>query len=98
MSSERHSCPYSQRCCPLQVEAGMVESVHETCKLGVAAYAQTAREKWVLEWPGQVVLVVTGIFWTLDVTNALTQDIAGKGTPELHEMWCRWAHMKSCSQ
>ena len=56
----------------------MVESMHETCKLGVAAYAQTAREKWVLEWPGQVVLVVTGIFWTLDVTNALTQGVAGK--------------------
>ena len=73
----------------------MVESVHETCKLGVAAYAQTAREKWVLEWPGQVVLVVTGIFWTQDVTNALTQDIAGKCKPELHEMWCSCAHKKS---
>lgn len=82
----------------VQVEAGMVESVHETCKLGVAAYAQTAREKWVLEWPGQVVLVVTGIYWTLDVTNALTQGIAGKCMPKLLEMCRSCAHWKASFQ
>lgn len=48
----------------MQVEAGMVESVQETCRRGVLSYPTVPRERWVLEWPGQVVLVVTAIFWT----------------------------------
>jgi dynein heavy chain, axonemal len=48
----------------LQVEAGMVESVRECCRQGVASYPQVPRQQWVLQWPGQVVLVVTAVFWT----------------------------------
>ncbi len=55
----------------------MAESIKESCKLGVAAYAAQAREQWVLEWPGQVVLAVSAIFWTSAVTNALTNGIPG---------------------
>lgn len=55
----------------------MCESIKESCKLGVAAYAGQSREKWVLEWPGQVVLAVTAIFWTADVTNALKNGVPG---------------------
>ena len=55
----------------------MTESMKESCKLGVAAYAAQAREQWVLEWPGQVVLVVSAIFWTSAVTNALKNGIPG---------------------
>ena len=62
----------------MQVEAGMAESMKESCKLGVAAYAAQAREQWVLEWPGQVVLAVTAIFWTSAVANALKNGIPGK--------------------
>ena len=62
----------------MQVEAGMAESIKESCKLGVAAYAAQAREQWVLEWPGQVVLAVSAIFWTSAVTNALKNGIPGK--------------------
>ena len=47
-----------------QVEKGMAESVHERCMEGMRAYPATPREQWVLEWPGQVVLVVSGMFWT----------------------------------
>ena len=61
----------------MQVEAGMAESIKESCKLGVAAYAAQAREQWVLEWPGQVVLAVSAIFWTSAVTNALKNGIPG---------------------
>ncbi|KAL3142803.1 hypothetical protein ABBQ38_003102 [Trebouxia sp. C0009 RCD-2024] len=61
----------------IQVEAGMAESIKESCKLGVAAYAAQAREQWVLEWPGQVVLAVSAIFWTSAVTNALKNGIPG---------------------
>lgn len=64
--------------CYTQVEAGMAESIKESCKLGVAAYAAQAREQWVLEWPGQVVLAVSAIFWTSAVTNALKNGIPGQ--------------------
>jgi hypothetical protein len=50
--------------CMRQVENGMVESVHERCMEGMRCYPATPREQWVLEWPGQVVLVVSGMFWT----------------------------------
>lgn len=42
----------------------MVESVREVCRQGVVSYPTVERERWVLEWPGQVVLVVTAIYWT----------------------------------
>jgi dynein heavy chain len=42
----------------------MVESVREVCSQGVETYTKTQRHNWVLQWPGQVVLVVTAIFWT----------------------------------
>ncbi|KAK9828903.1 hypothetical protein WJX72_002692 [[Myrmecia] bisecta] len=61
----------------VQVEAGMVESVRETCKQSVAAYAGRPREAWVLEWPGQAVLVVSAIYWTSSVTNALKSTAPG---------------------
>jgi hypothetical protein len=32
----------------------MVESLQEVVKKGIASYAVTPRERWVLEWPGQV--------------------------------------------
>lgn len=43
----------------------------------VAAYAATPRMKWVLEWPGQAVLAVSGIYWTQAVANALAGGVPG---------------------
>lgn len=60
-----------------QVESGMVESIHEVCVQGLEAYPQKARHDWVLEWPGQVVLVITAIFWTMDVENAIQSGRSG---------------------
>lgn len=60
----------------------MVESVQEVCKQGIAAYATTPRTQWVLQWPGQVVLTVSAIFWTQEVSGAMSgpaSDAAGSG-------------------
>lgn len=55
----------------VQVEAGMVESMQEVCRKGLDAYAATPRASWVLQWPSQVVLAVSAIFWTQEVAEAM---------------------------
>ncbi|KAK3272243.1 hypothetical protein CYMTET_19451 [Cymbomonas tetramitiformis] len=57
----------------LQVEEAMFESIHQQVKLGLEAYEAVPREKWVLQWPGMVVLVVTLMFWTKGVEKAISQ-------------------------
>lgn len=57
----------------LQVEEVMIASVRKVSKEGVAAYAVNPRNRWVLEWPGQVVLCVTSIFWTQEVAKAIKE-------------------------
>jgi dynein heavy chain len=49
----------------------MVESVQEVCRQGILTYASTPRSAWVLQWPGQVVLAVSQIFWTQEVSAAM---------------------------
>ncbi|KAK3267509.1 hypothetical protein CYMTET_23939 [Cymbomonas tetramitiformis] len=55
----------------VQVESCMVEALNDVCNQSVQAYAAKSRDEWVLEWPGQIVLVVSAIYWTTDVTEAL---------------------------
>lgn len=35
------------------------------------AYAETSRSQWVKDWPGQVVLCTSQIYWTLEVHEAI---------------------------
>ncbi|KAJ3238670.1 Dynein heavy chain 3, axonemal [Chytriomyces hyalinus] len=55
----------------LQVEKVMQSSVHQQIQQGLKAYGENPREKWILEWPGQVVICVSQIFWTKEVTEAI---------------------------
>ena len=50
--------------------------------LRVKAYTQEQREQWVQNWPGQVVLCVSQIYWTSHVHEALD-----KNGLTLHEFW-----------
>ena len=37
----------------------------------VTGYTQVPRTQWVIEWPGQVVIAASSIYWTADVSNAI---------------------------
>lgn len=60
----------------LQVENGMMESIQSTIKASIEAYMTLPRDQWILNWPGQVVLCVSQIFWTLDAENAFRKNSA----------------------
>lgn len=54
----------------LQVEEVMISSVKKIIGDSVGSYRGTPRERWVLDWPGQVVICVSSIFWTMEVEEA----------------------------
>ncbi|TWW56799.1 Dynein heavy chain 7, axonemal [Takifugu flavidus] len=62
----------------LQVEDIMLRSVRDEVARSTVAYGETQRNQWVKEWPGQVVLCSSQIFWTLEVHEAIRD-----GTPGL---------------
>lgn len=49
------------------VETTMLESIHEQMKLAWDNYYKVTRIKWVLGWPGQVVLSISCMAWTYEV-------------------------------
>ncbi|XP_068561369.1 dynein axonemal heavy chain 12 [Cebidichthys violaceus] len=55
----------------VQVEDVMLRSVRDVVARSRVAYAESARSQWVREWPGQVVLCTSQIFWTLEVHEAI---------------------------
>ena len=55
----------------LQVQETMILSLQDVTKESVVAYEEKPRDKWVLEWPGQVVIAASTIYWTRDVTDAI---------------------------
>jgi dynein heavy chain len=57
----------------LQVEKVMLASVQEQIGKALRNYMETARDKFVLQWPGQVVLCMSQIFWTKEVEEVLVK-------------------------
>nr|XP_008166211.1 dynein axonemal heavy chain 12 isoform X1 [Chrysemys picta bellii] len=55
----------------IQVEDIMLKSIHDVIAESRLAYPETERKQWVLEWPGQVVLCVSQMFWTSEVHEAI---------------------------
>jgi len=70
----------------LQVEEMMVASVRKVLGESHAAYGDTTRNMWVLEWPGQTVICTSSIYWTAEVTDAMKTasgvevTVSGSGT------------------
>ncbi|KAK5863728.1 hypothetical protein PBY51_000737 [Eleginops maclovinus] len=61
----------------VQVEDLMLRSVRDVVARSKLAYAETARSQWVKEWPGQVVLCTSQIYWTLEVHEAIRSGADG---------------------
>uniref|UniRef100_A0A8C9V6G4 Dynein axonemal heavy chain 7 n=1 Tax=Scleropages formosus TaxID=113540 RepID=A0A8C9V6G4_SCLFO len=82
ISSEKETVPFIQKIYPAeakgmvekwleQVEKMMLSSVRAVIYEGVKEYVQVPRKKWVLRWPGQVVICASSVFWTSEVSEAI---------------------------
>ncbi|XP_061330226.1 dynein axonemal heavy chain 3 isoform X2 [Pezoporus flaviventris] len=81
-SSEKETVPFIDKIYPanakgmvekwlLQVEEMMLASVRQVIENGIGEYIEVPRKTWVLQWPGQVVICVSSIFWTEEVSEAI---------------------------
>ncbi|XP_050953838.1 dynein axonemal heavy chain 3 [Labeo rohita] len=82
ISSEKEIVPLIETICPakakgmvekwlLQVENTMLMSIRDVIKRGMEQYSEMPRNKWVLLWPGQVVICASCIYWTSEVSDAI---------------------------
>ena len=57
------------------------------------AYAEEAREDWVKDWPGQIVLCTSQMYWTSEVHDALRDGTKGLrvSTIFLHFKYSRYS-------
>ena len=58
----------------LQVEDVMILSVRNVISKSIEAYKTTPRGRWVIEWPGQVIICASSIYWTAEVTEAMSTE------------------------
>ena len=55
----------------IQVEEQMVFAIRMIIKEALHAYENRDRKQWVLEWPGQIVICGSQVFWTKEVEEAI---------------------------
>eukprot|EP00878_Enallax_costatus_P013463 GHUV01014078.1.p1 GENE.GHUV01014078.1~~GHUV01014078.1.p1 ORF type:complete len:1340 (+),score=424.03 GHUV01014078.1:252-4271(+) len=55
----------------LEVEGAIKRTMHSITREALTAYPKTARTTWILQWPGQLVLNGSQVFWTREVTDAI---------------------------
>ncbi|VVC42221.1 Dynein heavy chain, coiled coil stalk,P-loop containing nucleoside triphosphate hydrolase,Dynein heavy [Cinara cedri] len=58
----------------IQVETLMMQSISEIINTAVKEYIYSQRVKWVLKWPGMVVLCAATINWTTEVEISIEQN------------------------
>nr|KAG5713480.1 hypothetical protein BaRGS_025028 [Batillaria attramentaria] len=84
ISAENETVPFNGKIYPakakgmvekwlLQVEDMMISSVRKVILDSIQAYRDSPRKRWVIEWPGQIILCVSSIFWTSEVIEAMQQ-------------------------
>ncbi|XP_041955531.1 dynein heavy chain 12, axonemal isoform X1 [Alosa sapidissima] len=67
----------------VQVEDMMLRSIRDVVNRSRRAYPETKRSQWVRDWPGQVVLCTSQMFWTLEVHEAIRS--GSNGLRNYHE-------------
>lgn len=55
----------------VEVEEAMLANVRKVISDSVKDYATAPRRKWVISWPGQVVICCSSIYWTSEVSEAM---------------------------
>lgn len=85
LSDEEEYVPMSGKICPAdakgmvekwlcQVEELMKSSLRDIAQDSVIAYFSSAREEWILSWPGQIVLCASQIHWTCEVVDSFEEN------------------------
>lgn len=85
ISAEKEIVPFSKKIIPahakgmvekwlIQVEEVMIMSLKKVTMEAFKAYVEVAREVWVQEWPGQIVIAVSSIYWTSEVSQAILEN------------------------
>ncbi|KAL2653371.1 hypothetical protein R1flu_021499 [Riccia fluitans] len=67
----------------VQVEDAMRTSLQDVCRRAYEAYPISDRVQWIVDWPGQIVLAVSQMYWTQEVTESIR-----KSTLSLYEQKC----------
>ena len=47
----------------------MKDSIRDVMKKAIDSFPDTPFKEWCLQWPGQVVLAASNVYWTADVTE-----------------------------
>ncbi|XP_047008198.1 dynein axonemal heavy chain 7-like [Ictalurus punctatus] len=55
----------------LELESGMLTSLHKVVEEAIKAYPDDLRINWVRAWPGQAVLCVSQVYWTKHIHEAI---------------------------
>uniref|UniRef100_A0A672TR52 Dynein axonemal heavy chain 3 n=1 Tax=Strigops habroptila TaxID=2489341 RepID=A0A672TR52_STRHB len=93
ISSEKEIVPFIDKIYPgmvekwlLQVEEMMLASVRQVIEDGIGGYIEVPRKTWVLQWPGQVVICVSSIFWTEEVSEAIRKGTLPKSNQQIGDI------------
>ena len=57
----------------LQMQSSMRLTMKDQMKKSLEQYPQIPRKEWALNWPGQVVLNVSMLYWTREVEECMEQ-------------------------
>uniref|UniRef100_A0A8C8BKI7 Dynein axonemal heavy chain 3 n=1 Tax=Otus sunia TaxID=257818 RepID=A0A8C8BKI7_9STRI len=86
ISSEKEIVPFIDKIYPANAK-GMVEKwLLQVEEMMLASVRQVPRKTWVLEWPGQVVICVSSIYWTEEVSEAIRKGTLPKSNLQIGDI------------